>query len=275
MLIAVALLGLMCGSFVNALVWRVHEQASIKKGSKVAWKRRLSIVHGRSMCPHCKHELAAIDLIPVLSWLSLSGKCRYCKHPIGVQYPIVELLVMALFAVSYVFWPYELTGSGIAYLVIWLIALVILAALAVYDLRWMLLPNRLVFPLTGLGVANAVIAVVQVPRLSQVLMIAGAVLVAGGIFYVLYQVSSGNWIGGGDVKLGYAIGLLLLDPWLAMLMLFLASVLGCLVALPFLAAKRASLVSKIPFGPYLILATIIVKLFGEQMIQAYTQLVIG
>src|SRR5690606_19684146 len=104
---ALVILGLCLGSFVNALVFRLHMQmkASEKHRGKKVQKAKLSIVSGRSMCVHCHHELAWYDLIPVLSWLTLGGKCRYCHKPIAWQYPLVELATAALFALSYVYWP--------------------------------------------------------------------------------------------------------------------------------------------------------------------------
>ena len=77
--IVLAGFGLIFGSFVNALVWRVRQQELGKKD--------LSVIHGRSQCPHCHHELAAKDLIPLVSWLMLSGRCRYCSRPISRLFP--------------------------------------------------------------------------------------------------------------------------------------------------------------------------------------------
>src|SRR5260221_566501 len=106
-IVALILLGLTFGSFINALVWRLHKQnEDSAKEQKVP---NLSIATGRSMCPNCYHELAAKDLIPVLSWLSLGGKCRYCRQPISWQYPLVELLTAGLFTVSYIYWPWAFT----------------------------------------------------------------------------------------------------------------------------------------------------------------------
>ena len=136
MIIAIlAVVGLILGSFVNALVWRMHEG--------------LSVAHGRSMCPHCKHTLAARDLVPVFSWLMLRGKCRYCKKPISPQYPLVELATSGLFVASYIWWPSVFTGSQEAIFVLWLAILVGLVALAVYDIKWFLLPNKLIYPLSA------------------------------------------------------------------------------------------------------------------------------
>src|SRR3989344_6490262 len=125
MIVAILIvLGLAFGSFVNALVWRLHEQeerakskeqrrkkgkakntAKLSSHTSVLSSKDLSILKGRSMCPSCKHGLAAKDLVPVLSWLTLRGKCRYCHKPISIQYPLVELITATLFVISYLLWP--------------------------------------------------------------------------------------------------------------------------------------------------------------------------
>src|SRR5436190_6666628 len=99
-----AVLGLILGSFVNALVWRIHQQELGKKN--------LPIVNGRSQCPHCHHVLAAKDLVPLFSWLYLRGKCRYCHQPISPMYPITELAMAAIFIILYAYWPGGVYGAG-------------------------------------------------------------------------------------------------------------------------------------------------------------------
>jgi prepilin signal peptidase PulO-like enzyme (type II secretory pathway) len=176
--------GLTFGSFVNALIWRLHEQAtrnvtalakkqspssSHSKGASKAkvtdtnsrsvssklWSSAaifrkakddpLSVVYGRSMCPHCKHQLAERDLVPLFSWLSLRGRC---------QYPVVELLTAILFVLSYVFWPSGFHGAGLFEFIEWLILIIGFMALAVYDLRWYLLPDKIVMPLLGVVIVG-------------------------------------------------------------------------------------------------------------------------
>lgn len=267
-IVMLILLGLALGSFVNALVWRVYQQEQPKK-KRVASDKDLSVATGRSMCPHCRHTLGVADLIPVLSWVSLGGKCRYCHKPIGWQYPLVELATAAFFILSYVAWPMEWDAAGIAALGVWLASLVGLMALLVYDLRWMLLPNRIVFPLIGLGVGHVLLQAAL--RQDWTLLVDGILSlgVAGGIFYVLFQISAGRWIGGGDVKLGFALGLLLLSPAKSLLMLFVASVIGTFVSLTLMSVKRLGRKSIVPFGPFLIVATIITQLFGADIIDWY------
>jgi prepilin signal peptidase PulO-like enzyme (type II secretory pathway) len=270
-LLIITVLGLCFGSFVNALVWRLYQQGLPKK-KRAASDAELSIATGRSMCRHCRHTLAWYDLLPVLSWLSLGGKCRYCKTKISWQYPLVELLTAGLFVVSYIFWPKDISIIAIQQLLfmLWLVALVMFMALIVYDLRWMLLPNKIIFPLIGVGSISAFLQVVasSVPLRTAFLSL-GGLAVAGGLFYVLFQISGGKWIGGGDVKLGFAIGLLLGSPILAFLMLFVASLLGLLVAVPGIVLRKSTFSTKIPFGPFLILATIIVMLFGQHIVDWY------
>lgn len=268
------ILGLAMGSFVNALVWRLHEQ-SLPKKKRAATDKDLSITTGRSMCPHCKHTLAWYDLLPVVSWLSLQGRCRYCHVPVSRQYPLVEMTTSTLFVISYVWWPLMLDNKGVWLLIIWLISLVALVALVIYDLRWMLLPNRIVFPLIGvasIGVLGD--ALLFGGGLHALIMALASLGVAGGIFYVLFQISAGRWIGGGDVKLGFALGLLLGGAAEAFLMLFMASILGLLVSLPAVILKKSKFSNKVPFGPFLITATILVKLFGGAVISWYSRQVL-
>ncbi len=289
MIIAIlAMFGIILGSFVNALVWRLHEQAALKeargKKSKAQSVRAsqtspfalspndLSITKGRSMCPQCHHTLAPKDLVPVLSWLSLKGKCRYCHQPISWQYPVVELLTGALYAGSYLAWPTVLHGIGLFQFALWLAFLVGFVALAVYDLHWFTLPDRLVLPLLGLAVAQMLVLTAWLHSFAALWQPALAALIIFGIFWGLFQVSDGAWIGGGDVKLAPMLGLLVATPLRVFLVIFFASLLGTLVSIPLLARGKQGLKVHIPFGPYLLLATVLVVLFGHQLVSAYEKL---
>lgn len=276
-------IGLCLGSFVNALVWRLRQQ-ELRSKSKlkqifssifhlVASKFRasssdeLSIVWGHSMCSKCHHELSAKDLVPLLSWLTLRGKCRYCHSKIEDS-PIIELVTAILFVMSYALWPFVLSGIGLYYFGFWLLFLVGFTALSVYDLRWFMLPNRIIFPLIGLALLRLAGAIIFYHAGWQSIITAfWGVAFASGIFYVLFQLSKGQWIGGGDVKLGIIIGLLLGGPMMSLLMLFVASSLGSLVGLPFLLTGKRKM--RIPFGPFLLTATVFVTLWGATIIDWY------
>jgi prepilin signal peptidase PulO-like enzyme (type II secretory pathway) len=274
MIIAVLfVVGLCLGSFVNALVWRIHQQAKQEGAER---DKKLSLLRGRSICPNCGHQLAAKDLVPVLSWLSLRGKCRYCNQPIAAQYPLVEFGTAALFVISYIWWPAITDSPQTAIFILWLLLLTGLMALLVYDARWLLLPNRILYPLAGIAGTQAVILIASANKpLVALLNMLLAVIIGGGLFYLLFQFSDGKWIGGGDVKLGWLLGMIAATPARSLLFIFIASVLGSLVSIPLLASKRLSRTSIIPFGPFLIAGLIIVQLFGADILHWYSQIFIG
>ena len=249
---------------MNALVWRVYAQSEGKKD------KSLSILHGRSMCPHCKHQLSALDLIPVLSWLGLRGKCRYCKKKISAQYPLVELATAGLFVLSYLVWPRVFSSVEISLFGLWLMLITGFMALVVYDFKWKLLPNRILFPLCYVGGAFALIGISSDINPDKALFstVLG-ILVGGGIFYVIFQVSRGHWIGGGDVKLGWLLGAVVGSPTKSFLFIFLAALMGSLVSVPLLYSHKIKKDSTIPFGPFLIIGAIIAYLFGEIILRWY------
>jgi leader peptidase (prepilin peptidase)/N-methyltransferase len=269
--ILLTIIGLALGSFVNALVWRLREQEDVS-GKKPSKKRNqylkdLSIMKGRSMCTHCHHQLVARDLIPVLSWLSLGGKCRYCGKPIGWQYPFVEMLTAIAFIVSYIYWPSGFHGLGLLEFICWLLLMTGFMALAVYDLRWFLLPNRIIYPLLVLTVVELVASILFFHGGTRSLLGSiWGVLIGGGIFYILFQASGGKMIGGGDVKLGALLGLLIGGPIDACLLLFVASLCGTIIALPLMAAGKAKRTTLVPFGPFLLLAAFLIELFGTSLV---------
>lgn len=274
-------LGLVLGSFVNALVWRLRQQDVLLAEPTRGKHKKLpvpseqtdttdySILRGRSMCPDCHHTLAAKDLVPVLSWLWLRGKCRYCSKPISWQYPLVELLTAIMMPLSYIWLPYSLDGYGVFRLAILLVYIVIFMALSVYDWHWQELPDRLVWLLLGAAIIDAVIQAVMQHRLRVLLvaLLTGCILFA--LFWVIYQVSRGEWIGGGDVKLVLALGIIAGTPLMGFLLIFIASLIGTLMSLPVLFKVKSTHQLHIPFGPALLLATHIVYLAGALVLSWY------
>jgi len=244
MIIILAILGLIFGSFANAVAWR------LKSGE--------SIAAGRSMCPECRHQLAPKDLVPVLSWLSLKGKCRYCKKPISIQYPIVELLTAIIFGLS----GWLLPSLGAVLIGLWLALVVCLVILAVYDARWYELPNKIMHP----GLILAFIYFILRFELSGGFMQLVAALIAAGMFYALWRFSDGRLMGGADSKLVLLMGLIL-DPRLLLLAIGLGFMLGGVGAAIALAQKQKGMHDQIPFGPYLIAGLIIAQLCGTQILR--------
>ena len=270
-IILILILGLSLGSFVNALVWRMRQKELVSegKGSKRLVKQ-LSMPNSRSMCPNCHHTLSVVDLVPVFSWLMLGGKCRYCSKPISWQYPIVELATAVLFVISYVYWPILISGTGAIIFGLWLVVLTGLVALAVYDIKYMILPNSIIaFSLIVAILMQVLWLSSSVNVTHQALMIVVSALLGSGLFYGIFQLSGGKWIGGGDVKLAVLLGVLVADPAKMLLVIFLASLGGTLVALPLLLTGKSRKNLLIPFGPFLIFATYIAVLFGTDIISWY------
>ncbi len=252
----IGIIGLALGSFINALVYRVYTSEFAPKKTR----RKLSILNGRSQCVHCHHTLAISDLVPLFSWLALGGKCRYCKEPISAQYPVIEALTALGLILSFHFWPFAMGGIESVRFAVWAVILTLCIALIITDVRWMLLPNKIVYPL----IVFAVIFSLLSPEPLTILTIAQTVLSAmllGGLFHILYIVSNGKWIGGGDVPLGYALGIIVGDPVKSLLLLFLSSVLAlaAFVALSTVSVKKQNIIA---YGPFLIVAMIIIMLSG-------------
>lgn len=224
------------------------------------------------MCPKCRHQLHARDLVPILSWVELRGRCRYCSKPIHWQYPIVELLTSVLFVISFLEWPGDFSAFGILGFGFWLVSLVLLLTLAIYDIRWMLLPDKLVYPLIATSTVVTVCLAIAGNDWHTVASAAVGGIGLSGLFYLLFVVSGGTWIGGGDVKLALGLGLLAGGIVETILLLFIASLAGTMASLPLLV-RHKQLSQKVPFGPFLILASIIVFFWGSQMIDTYSRFI--
>jgi leader peptidase (prepilin peptidase)/N-methyltransferase len=277
-----ALLGLMFGSFAGASVWRLRarqlredkdagESVDREEYDRLRPLTNETLSTDRSRCLHCGHTLVWYDLLPLVSWLSLRGQCRYCKAPIGKFELITELGVAVAFVVSYLFWPELLiTPVAILHFGLWLTGIVLLAILFSYDLKWFLLPDRVVFPLIAVGVLVSVLRLLSAADIGgAIISAAGSVVVLSGLYYFLWLISKGQWIGFGDVKLGLALALLLSDWRLALIALFGANLIGSLLVIPGMLAGRISRNAHVPFGPLLIAGTILAMLFGNQIIAWY------
>jgi len=253
--VLLGVLGAAMGSFVGALVWRLHTGRDF--------------VTERSQCEHCHKKLSPPELIPILSWLWLRGRCATCGKFFGWTPLLLELGLGGLFVASYLYWPLGWTDlAAQVSFGIWLIYLVVLAALFVYDLRWLVLPDKMVFLLIGLGLIDAALRVSLVPGENYLLYVLTGVVPVAGLYGALYFASKGRWVGFGDVKLGVFIGVVL--GWQkALLVLLLANVIGFLIIIPGLVSRKLGRTTKVPFGPFLIIAFVVAGLWGEVLITWY------
>jgi prepilin signal peptidase PulO-like enzyme (type II secretory pathway) len=279
--VSLAVLGLFFGSFAGATVWRlrarqlVEDKAAGEEIDKNEFKRLKSVIapvaHDRSRCLHCHHQLAWYDLVPLMSWVSLGGRCRYCRTSIGWFEPLVELGTALFFVLSYLAWPEALQSPvEILQFGIWLAVGVGLIILLCYDARWFLLPDKIVFPLMGVAFVYACVIILGNDKpLEAFLSVIVSCGILSGLYFALYLVSKGAWVGFGDIKLGLVLALMLSDWQLALLALFLANIIGCIVVLPGLVFKRLSRTSHVPFGPMLIGGFWIAGLYGRDIIDWY------
>jgi len=280
--VVLGLFGLCMGSFAGAMVWRLRARQLIQdeaEGEKIDSKElkrllpltKATLTSDRSRCLHCSHVLAWYDLLPLASWVSVGGKCRYCHKNIGWFEPLMELGVALFFVGSYLLWPETLlTIAQIAHFVLWLVAGVLLAILFVYDLKWFLLPDYVIFPLIGVAAVVAALYVFGSPDIpANLLSLLAGVGILSGLYLLLWVVSKGQWIGLGDVKLGLALALLLGDWKLAFIALFAANVIGCIMVIPGMIAGKISRKTHVPFGPLLIIGGVLATLGGQQILGWY------
>ena len=239
-IIILFILGSIAGSYLMASVWRIREFDEKKSKSP-------SALNDYSRCLNCGYRLKWYDLIPIFSWVSLGGKCRKCQHQIGCSELFSEVFVGLIFALTFVFWPF---GDGLALLnlfrlSIWFSFVLCSMVLFLYDLKWQELPSVLLYALIGLGAVFAMTFNFPAAVLSA--------LVLGGIYFILYYLSKGAWVGDGDGYLGFALGLVLGDWRLAFIGLFLANLIGLVAVLPSLINKKATASTQVALGPLLIM----------------------
>lgn len=286
-LLVLILVGSCMGSFAGAQVWRlrakqvIDEKDSGEEYNKKDYKKlnkltNNSILHDHSVCLNCSYKLKWYDMVPIISWLVLKGKCRKCHQPIGLIEILIEAGMLVFFITSYIFWPYQLNNwIQISQFIIWLIVGVGLSISFVYDAKWFLLPDVIGYPLIGLGLINSILVIITSDNITEsILSIIGAIFILSGIYWIIYQISHGKWIGFGDIKLGIALALMLADWKLAYLTLLSANLLGCLILIPSLFTKKLNFKSHIPFGPLFIMGFVISGLFGYFIINLYNSFLI-
>lgn len=262
------IIGAVVGSFVNVVILR------LAGGKSLLWPP--------SHCPHCRHRLALFDLIPVISFIFLRGHCRYCRQKISWQYPLVEAATSLLFLAATIIGVYHQAIPHPWYgldqfcffssvtacinffpelLRDWLV-IVFLIIIFVYDLKWRLILDRVVLP------AIAIVFIFNLLLGANWLNLVLAAAVGGGFFALQFLLSRGRWIGGGDLRVGALLGVLL--GWPAVILaIFLAYIAGAIVSVILIIVKGRKLASEIPFAVFLAPAALFTLWFGERIISWY------
>lgn len=244
------LFGLAVGSFLNVLIDRLSKDESIVKG--------------RSYCDHCKKPLLWYDLIPLLSFFILKGKCRHCQSPISFYYPVVELTTGLLF-VGVLFFLGGFTINFITIIIIIYYLLIVSSLIVIFftDLKYGIIPDKIVFPAI---IVTSLFLISQYPNIliSNLLSALGAFLFF--LLLSLVKIKKRESMGFGDVILVFLLGLFLGFPKIivAFYIAFLTgAALGCILIL---WGKKKLSGGTIPFGPFLVLGAIISLFWGEEIL---------
>jgi len=249
--VVLGLFGLLIGSFLNVVIWRVP--------------RKESIVRPPSHCPSCDTEISPRDNVPVLSWLLLRGRCRHCGASISARYPLVELATGGLFAALTV--RFGLHADLPAYLYLAAVGV----ALAMIDLDLQRLPDPLTLPSYPVGLTLLAIAALADHDGTDYLRAVIAMAALFGFYAVVWFVYPGG-MGQGDVKLAGVVGLYL--GWLGWGQLivgtFGAFLLGAVVGIGLMVGSAAGRKTRIPFGPFMLLGVLIGIYAGHPLAHAYT-----
>ncbi|MBM7613985.1 prepilin peptidase [Alkaliphilus hydrothermalis] len=245
MTLMIFLYGMIIGSFLNVCIWRVP--------------RGESIIFPPSHCPNCNTRLKLYDLVPVLSYISTGGKCRYCFNQISTQYPLVEVANGLLYLL--IFHKYGFSIDSLIYCLLGSLLLVI----GIVDYYSQIIPNE--FIITGFGIL--LILNIKSYTTEPSLLLSGVVglIIAGGFFLFIAIITAGG-MGGGDIKLMAMLGLWL--GWkLVLLVMLLSFVLGALGSLILISLKIKGRKDYIPFGPFIGIATLLTVLYGDDIINLY------
>ncbi|MFC1687582.1 prepilin peptidase [Patescibacteria group bacterium] len=238
--VLVFLFGLAIGSFLNVVIYRTY--------------RGIGFIRGRSYCPNCRHSLASRDLWPLFSYIALRGKCRWCAKRISIQYPLVELGTALTLLFLFIHF-----GETVEFFVYALYA-IFLVIIFVQDLRYQLILDRISLPALVVVLPLSYF-VLDIPIIDILIGIA----VGGGFFALQFYLSRGKWIGGGDIRLGAVMGVML--GWQILLVaLFLTYMVGSIASIVLILSKKKKWGSHIPLGTFLSAATYASFFFGEHLL---------
>lgn len=272
-IVIAAVVGLLVGSFLNVVILRLPARIDAMWRNEAREILELpadesplppGIVVESSHCPQCKHKLAIGDNIPLFGWLFLGGRCRYCKAPISIQYPLVELLTGVLSAL--IVWKLGISWATLAGLAFtWL-----LIALSGIDFRTQLLPDSLNYPLLWLGLLLSLWTLFTTPNLSIIGAVVGY-LSLWSVYWLFKLLTGKEGMGYGDFKLLAAMGAWM-GPSALLPIILLSSLIGALFGVVLIATRKLGREVPMPFGPFIAAAGWVWFMAGDTLLQAYLNL---
>lgn len=251
--ILVFIFGTIIGSFLNVVVLRFGTGESM--------------VHEQSRCMTCNENLTFYEMIPILSYIFLQGKCRHCLTKISIQYSLVEAVTGFVFLV--LFNQFGIPQGTLVEMIVAILPYMffaILIATSVYDIKHFILPDDLIFVAGAVGLLFAILST------TPILIHLTATFGMSGFFFLLWAFSKGKWMGFGDVKLAFVMGLML-NIHQAVLGLLLAFWAGALVGIFLMVQKGYTRKMHIPFGPFIVLGGFIAFTVGTQILAWYNNFI--
>ncbi|MBF8249686.1 MAG: type 4 prepilin peptidase 1, leader peptidase (prepilin peptidase) / N-methyltransferase [Candidatus Levybacteria bacterium] len=258
------IIGIFVGSFLNVLADRLP--------------REETIIKGRSHCEKCKKELAWYDLIPLLSFIILKGKCRYCRTPLSFYYPVVEIITGLMFVITFLFTVNNFQFSiynlhsifnlqFTIYLIYYIFIVSSLIVVFLADMKYGIIPDKIIFP--AILMSGMYLFIIH-NSLFMIHFLSG--LGAGLFFLALFLITKGRGMGFGDVKFAFLMGLILGFPNIVV-SLYIAFLTGAVIGIILILWRRKKIFgTTIPFGPFLVFGTFLALFWGDPIFHYFLRL---
>ncbi len=251
----ITILGIIIGSFINCILYRLEKNESFIKG--------------RSYCPKCKHSLLWKELIPLISWLFLKGKCSYCRKKISIKYPIIEAITGFLFLITTIFVINNYPEFYLFFLIFYLTIVFSFLIIFFFDLKHFLVSELVILYTSIFVVLWSIIAfILEIKTLDTLLIHLLAAVFSALFFYLLYILTKKKGIGFGDIQIIFLLGLIAGFPNI-LFIIFFASFFGSIVGIFLILFYNKGLKTPLPFGSFLVVLALVALFYSNLIAEIY------